>query len=52
LRHSTRKLEPGTTRNVMRSYGVEFDYLPGETPDPAVPANPPSEGGGALPPTT
>jgi hypothetical protein len=50
LRHSTRKLEPGTARDVLRSYGVEFDYLPGEAPDAAVPANPPAAGGGATNP--
>ncbi len=35
LQHGTRKMEPGTAREIMRSYGVTFDALPGETPDPA-----------------
>ncbi len=30
LRHSTRKLEAGTAREVMRSYGLSFETLPGE----------------------
>ncbi len=37
LRHALRKMEPGTARNIMRSYGVEFELLPGEPPDPEVP---------------
>jgi hypothetical protein len=34
LRHSTRKLEEGTARDILRSYGVTFESLPGETPEP------------------
>ena len=34
LRYNTRKLEPGAARDIMRSYGVSFDYDPGEAPDP------------------
>ncbi len=30
LRHSTRRLEPGTARDVMRSYGLSYETLPGE----------------------
>lgn len=41
LRHSTRRLEAGTARQVMRSYGLTFETLPGETPEPNEPANPP-----------
>ena len=45
LRHSTRKLEPGTARDIMRSYGVTFEALEGEIPVlgdvPATPTNPP-----------
>lgn len=33
LRHSTRKLEAGTAREVMRSYGLTFETLPGEPAD-------------------
>ncbi len=41
LRHSTRRIEPGTARDIMRSYGVTFQTLPGETPEPGdVPADP------------
>lgn len=51
LRHSTRKLPSGTAREVMRSYGVEFDLLEGEEPDPTQPPqNPPAGGGGGTPP--
>jgi hypothetical protein len=35
LRHATRRNEPGTARDIMRSYGITFETLPGETPDPA-----------------
>ncbi|NBR85959.1 MAG: hypothetical protein EB141_20640 [Verrucomicrobia bacterium] len=45
LRHSTRRLEPGTAREVMRSYGLSFETLPGETPEPGnnpAPAPPPA----------
>lgn len=45
LRHSTRKLEPGTARDILRSYGVEFESLEGEEPD-----NPPPAGGNTPPP--
>ena len=41
LRYNTRKFEPGAARDIMRSYGVAFDYDPGETPDP-VPAPTPA----------
>jgi len=41
LRHSTRRLEAGTAREVMRSYGLSYETLPGETPEPNEPANPP-----------
>ena len=34
LRYNTRKLEPGAARDIMRSYGIAFDYDAGETPDP------------------
>ena len=34
LRYNTRKLEPGAARDIMRSYGVAFEFDPGETPDP------------------
>jgi hypothetical protein len=47
LRYVLRKMEPGTARNIMRSYGVEFEFLPGETPDEEPPAN---GGGGETPP--
>jgi hypothetical protein len=40
LRHSTRKLEAGTAREVMRSYGLSYETLPGEAPEPSQPANP------------
>ncbi len=41
LRHSTRRIEPGTARDIMRSYGVTFETLPGEIPEPGdVPADP------------
>ena len=40
LRHSTRRLEAGTAREVMRSYGLSYETLPGETPEPNAPANP------------
>jgi len=47
LRHVTRKIEPGTGRDIMRSYGVTFETLEGETPEPGdVPVDP------ATPPTT
>lgn len=46
LRHATRKLEPGTARDIMRSYGVTFEALEGETPAPgdlpAPPVTPPA----------
>lgn len=46
LRHATRKIEPGTARDIMRSYGITFETLEGETPEPgdvpAVPAAPTS----------
>ena len=47
LRYNTRKLEPGAARDIMRSYGVSFDFDPGETPDPTptptpTPAPPPA----------
>lgn len=41
LRHSTRRLEAGTAREVMRSYGLSYETLPGETPEPSEPATPP-----------
>lgn len=34
FRHATRKLEPGTAREIMRSYGITFEALEGETPEP------------------
>ena len=34
LRYNLRKLEASTQRRIMRTYGVQFRYLPGETPDP------------------
>ena len=41
LRHATRKLEPGTARDIMRSYGVTFEALDGEIPAPGdLPAAP------------
>lgn len=40
LRHSTRRLESGTARSVMRSYGLTFETLPGEDPEPSDPPNP------------
>lgn len=41
LRHATRKLEPGTARDIMRSYGITFETLDGEIPEPGdVPAEP------------
>ena len=40
LRHTTRRLEAGTARSVMRSYGLTFETLPGESAEPA-PANSP-----------
>lgn len=46
LRHATRKLEPGTARDIMRSYGITFETLEGEAPEPgdvpAPPATPPA----------
>lgn len=48
LRHATRKLEPGTARDIMRSYGVTFEALEGEIPEPgdlpAAPVPPPAPG--------
>jgi hypothetical protein len=32
--HATRKIEPGTARDIMRSYGVTFEALDGEIPEP------------------
>lgn len=40
LRHSTRRLEPGTAREVMRSYGLTYETLPGEPADPVTPPSP------------
>ena len=41
LRHATRKIEPGTARDILRSYGITFETLEGETPEPGdVPADP------------
>lgn len=41
LRHATRKIEPGTARDIQRSYGITFETLEGETPEPGdVPADP------------
>ena len=41
LRHATRKIEPGTARDILRSYGITFETLEGETPEPGdVPATP------------
>jgi hypothetical protein len=34
LGHNLRKMADGTARDIMRSYGVEYEFLPGETPDP------------------
>jgi hypothetical protein len=45
LRHNTRRLEAATAREIMRSYGLSFESLPGEAPEPNQPANP------APPPT-
>ncbi len=43
LRHATRRIEPGTARDIMRSYGVTFETLPGEIPEPGdVPADIPA----------
>lgn len=42
LRHSTRRLEPGTARGVMRSYGLSYETLPGEAPEPTPPAPTPT----------
>jgi hypothetical protein len=33
-RPATHKLEPGTARDIMRSYGVSFEALEGEIPEP------------------
>jgi len=51
LRHSTRRLEAGTAREVMRSYGLSYETLPGETPEPNEPANPPPTPAPAPAPT-
>lgn len=41
LRHATRKLEPGTARDIMRSYGITFEALEGEILVPGdLPAEP------------
>ncbi len=41
LRHATRKIEPGTARDILRSYGITFETLEGEPPEPGdVPADP------------
>lgn len=42
LRHSTRRLEPGTAREVMRSYGLSYETLPGEPLEPVQPAPAPA----------
>ena len=42
LRHSTRRLEPGTARKILRSYGLTFETLSGETPEPDQPSTPPT----------
>ena len=34
LRHATRKLEPGTAHDIMRSYGITFEALEGEQSGP------------------
>ena len=34
LRFRLRKLDAASQRRIMRTYGVTFRYLPGETPDP------------------
>ena len=51
LRHATRKLEPGTARDIMRSYGITFETLEGESPEPGdvpvPPATPPAPAPGA-----
>ncbi len=47
LRHATRKIEPGAARDILRSYGVTFETLESEIPEPGdVPVDP------AAPPTT
>ncbi len=40
LRYHTRKLPPGTARDIMRSYGLQFEFLEGEAPDPVTPPPP------------
>ena len=53
LRHATRKLEPGTARDIMRSYGVTFEALEGELPASGdVPATPPVPAVPVTPPVT
>lgn len=43
LRHATRKPEPATARDIMRSYGVTFEALEVEIPAPGdVPTVPPA----------
>lgn len=49
LRSSTRKLEDGTARAILRSYGLTFDYLPGEAADPIEPAPAPASAPAAGP---
>ena len=51
LRYHTRKLPAGTARDAMRTYGVQFDLLPGEESDPVTPPAEGSNGGGTPPPT-
>lgn len=48
LRYNTRKMEPGAARDIMRSYGVSFEYDAGETPDPT-PAPTPTPAPAPLP---
>ena len=46
LRHATRKLEPNTAHDIMRSYGITFETLEGESPEPGdVPATPAAPAG-------
>ena len=37
LRHKTRKQPAGSARDILRSYGLQFEFLEGETPDPVTP---------------
>ncbi len=55
LRHATRRNEPSTAREIMRSYGITFEALPGEIPEPgdepAVPATPAAAPSSSTPAT-